>query len=185
MLLAQNPKSQYVDEVFSNAMLNALKGSTAKQMEAMATIVKSHPDDITANVALLEGNRGSLANAEHLIAAAKKPRPESVPEAEWEKLKNRALATGNYHAGIINGQKQNWRECDNNMRAAAPLVSGEQLEVAYFIIGTCEFKFGQLTLDRTKMESGQQFMQKAASTKGPYQNQAYQQAAAMKQALGR
>ena len=186
MLLAQNPKSQYIDEVFANAYLVALgkAGNKAKQMEGMATIVKGHPDNIAANVALLEGGRGSVANAEHLLAAAKKPRPESVPEADWEKVKNQALASGYYYAGFINGQKQNWRDCDGNMRAAIPLVSGERLEVAYFIVGTCEFKFGQLTLDKTKMEAGQQAMQRAAGMKGPYQSQAYQQAAAMKQALG-
>jgi hypothetical protein len=185
MLLAQNPKSQYVDDIFANAMLNALRGAgAAKQMEAMNAIVKGHPDNIAANVALLDGNHGSIANADHLLAAAKKPRPESVPEAEWEKLKSTALADGYYFSGFLNGQKQNWKECDNNMRAALPMVSGDRLEVAYFIIGTCEFKFGQLTLDKTKMESGQQAMQKAASLKGPYQSQAYSQAAAMRQAIG-
>ncbi|HUA82532.1 MAG TPA: hypothetical protein VMB85_01640 [Bryobacteraceae bacterium] len=186
MLLAQNPKSQYIDEVFANAYLIALgkTGNKAKQMEGMASIAKGHPDNIAANIALLEGGRGSLVNAEHLTAAAKRPRPESVPEADWEKVKNEALANGYYYAGFINGQKQNWRDCDNNLRAAVPLISGERLEAAYFTIGICEFQFGKLTLDRTKMESGQQFMQKAAAMKGPYQGQAYQQAAAMRQALG-
>ncbi len=185
MLLAQNPKSQYIDEVFANAYLVALgkSGNKAKQMEGMAEIVKGHPDNIAANIALLEGGRGSLANAEHLIAAAKKPRPESIPEAEWEKLKNEALANGYYYAGFINGQKQNWRDCETNLRAAEKMLSGDRLEAAYFTLGICDFQFGKLTLDKTKMEAGQQYMQKAASMKGPYQGQAYQQAAAMKQAL--
>jgi hypothetical protein len=186
MLLAQNPKSQYVDEVFANSYLIALgkTGNKAKQLDGMAAIVKGQPDNIAANVALLEGGRGSLANAEHLIAASKKPRPESVPEAEWEKLKNEAQINGYYYAGFINGQKQNWKECDNNLRAAEKMLSGERLEAAYFTLGICEFQFGKLTLDKTKMESGQQYMQKAAGMKGPYQGQAYGQAAAMKQALG-
>jgi hypothetical protein len=186
MLLAQNAKSQYIDEIFANSLLVALgkSGNKAKQLEAMAEIVKGRPDNIAANVALLEGGRGSVANADHLIAAAKKSRPESVSEGDWEKMKNEALANGYYYAGVISGQKQDWKACDNNLRSAVPLISGERLEAAYFTIGICEFKFGQLTLDKTKMESGQQYMQKAAGMKGPYQSQAYTQAAAMKQALG-
>jgi hypothetical protein len=186
MLLAQNPKSQYIDELFANALLIALgkSGGSAKQMEGMAAILKGHPDNIAANSALLQGGHGSIANADHLIAAAKKPRPESVPEAEWEKIKNSALGDGYYYAGLLNGQKQNWKECDSNFRAALPMVSGDHLEIAYFTLGICNFKYGELTLDRTKKEAGQQYMQKAASMKGPYQSQAYTQAAAMKQALG-
>lgn len=186
MLLAQNPKSQYIDEIFSNALLGSLgkSGGKAKQLEAMSEIVRNHPDNIAANVAVLEGGRGGLANAEHLLAAVKKPRPESVPEADWERVKKEAEATGYYYAGFLNGRSSNWQACDANLRAAVPLISGDRLEAAYFTIGICEFQFGKLTLDKTKMQSGANYMQKAAAMKGPYQGQAYQQAAAMRQALG-
>ena len=186
MLVAQNPKSKYIDEGFANAYLVALgkAGGKAKQMEGMAAIVRGHPDNIAANIALLEGGRGSIADAEHLIAAAKKPRPESVPEAEWEKVKNEATSNGYYYAGVINGQKQNWKECESNLRTALPMLTGERQEAAYFTIAICEFQFGKLTLDKTKQEAGQRDMARAASMKGPYQSQAYTQNIAMKQALG-
>ncbi len=185
-LLAQNPKSQYLD-LCANAYLVALGkvpgGSAAKQMDGMAKIVNGRPDSIVALLALMEG-RPSLLNANRLIAASRKPKPEGVSEADWEKTKNEALGTGYFYVGFLNGQKQGWLDCDKNLKLALPLIQGSpRLGTAYFSLGICDYQFGKLTNDRTKMQAGQQFMEKAAGIKGPYQNQAYQQNNAMKQEL--
>jgi len=186
-LLAQNNKSQYLDEVCANAYLVALGkagGSSAKQLEGMTKIVAGRPDNIVALTALLDGGRASLVNANRLVAAAKKPKPESIPEAEWEKTKNEALGTGYFYVGYLNGQKQGWIDCDKNLKLALPLIQGSnKLGTAYFSLGICDYQFGKLTNDRTKMIAGQQFMEKAAGIKGPNQNMAYQQNNAMKAEL--
>ncbi len=185
-LLAQNPKSKYLNDTCANAYLVALGksgGSAAKQLDGMAKIVKGRPDNITALMALID-SRPSIAYANELVAAARKPKPEDVPEGEWEKLKNEALGKGYFQLGSINGQKQGWLDCEKYLKMALPLIQGSNnLGTAYFSLGICEFNFGKTTMDKSKMKEGQGFMEKAAATKGPYQTQAYQQNNAMKQAL--
>jgi hypothetical protein len=186
-LIAQNSKSKYLDEVCANAYLVALgkSGGSAKQMDGMAKIVAGRPDNIVALNALIEGRPATAAqNAGRLLAAARKPKPEGLPEAEWEKLKNTALANGYFYAGFTAGQKQSWKDCDTNLKAALPLIANDaRVGSAYFSLAICNYQLGKLTNDRPRMQSGQQYMEKAAGMKGPYQSQAYQQNLAMKQEL--
>jgi len=115
-LIAQNPKSKYLDEVCANAYLVALGksgGGTAKQADGMAKIVAGRPDNIVALTALSEARPATApGNASRLLAAARKPKPEGIPDAEWEKMKNAALGNGYYYAGFAAGQKQSWKDCE-------------------------------------------------------------------------
>jgi hypothetical protein len=187
ILLAQNAKSKYIDEICANAFLLALgkAGGSAKQVEGMTKIVAGHPDNIVALTALCEGSKNPAAYANKLIAAAKKPKPEGIPEADWEKTRNAALGTGYYYAGYSYGQHQQWLDCDKSMTAAMPLVAGNanEFSVANYMLGLCKYQFGKLTADRTKMQAGQQLMEKAAGLKGPMQGEAYKTNMAMKQEL--
>jgi hypothetical protein len=187
-LIAQNPKSKYLDEICANAYLAALgkTGGAAKQMDGMAKIVAGRPDNIVALTALIEGRPATAAqNAPRLIAAARKAKPEGIADADWEKTKNAALGNGYYWLGFTSGQKEVWIDCDKNLRAALPLIANDATKTAnaYFTLGICQYRFGKMTNDRSKMVAGQQSMEKAAGMKGPYQTQAYQQNLAMKNEL--
>ena len=126
---------------------------------------------------------GSAAQAAG--AAAKKPKPEGFPDAEWEKMRNSALANGYFYQGWGAMQKQNWKDCDADMKSALPLVGNDQnkLGSANFALGVCNYKLGELTNDRSRKQIGQQYMEKAAGIKSGVQGQAYTQNLAMKQAL--
>ena len=187
-LIAQNPKSKYLDEVCASAYLGALgkSGGSAKQMEGMAKIVVGRPDNIVALNALIEGRPASAAQyAGRILAAAKKPKPEGLPEAEWERAKNAALANGYFYGGLTAAQKQSWKECETDLKAAQPLVANDASKAGstYFLLGVCNYQLGKLTNDRSKMQVGQQMVEKSAGMKGPYQNEAYRQNVAMKQEL--
>jgi hypothetical protein len=187
-LIAQNPKSRYLDEVCANAYLVALgkSGGSAKQMDGMARIVAGRPDNIVALNALIEGRPATGAqNGARLLVAAKKAKPEGLAEGDWDRIKNSALANGYFYIGFTAGQKQNWKECDTNLKSALPLIANDanKIGTAYFSLAICNYQFGKLTNDRPRMQAGQQYMEKAAGLKGPYQNQAYQQNVAMKQEL--
>lgn len=189
-LIAENSKSKYLDESCANAYLVALgkSGGAAKQADGMAKIVAGRPDNLVALTALcdLRPNSGP-AYASKLLAAAKKPKPEGVSEPEWAKMKTAAEGAGYFYMGFANAQKQSWVDCDKNLKTALPLIAGDtgKLGIAYFSLGICEYQFGKATADRTRMQAGQQYMEKAAAIKGPYQGQAYTQNNAMKQELGR
>lgn len=188
-LLAQNPKSKYIDEGFANSYLVALgkAGGGSKQVAGMQKIVAGHPDNIVALMVLVEksSGNGQLNYANKLLAAARQAKPEAIPEGEWEKTKSAALANGYYYAGYIYGQQRAFLDCDKDMTAAVPLLSGDQnrLGVAYYMLGFCKYSFGKQTNDRTKMQAGQQLVEKSAGIKSAMQNQAYRDNMLMKQEL--
>ncbi len=190
LLVAQNAKSKYVDEGFANAYLVALgkAGGSAKQVAAMQKIAAGRPDNIVALMVLVQRSSGAgqVNYGNKLIAASKKAKPEGVPDAEWEKTKNAALADGYYYAGLGYVTQRSFLDCDKDLTAALPLLSGDQskLGVAYYELGFCKYSFGKQTNDRSKMRAGQQLVEKSAGIKSPMQNQAYHDNLLMKQELG-
>lgn len=184
-LLAENPKSKYVDAPTTNAYLVALgkSGGAAKQMAGMEKVLSGHPENVIALMAVVPSHP---AYASRLVAASRGAKPEGMTDAEWGKMKAEAEGTGLLYEGFSDAQRQSWVECDKNLKTALPLISGDQtkLGVAYFSLGVCEYQLGKVTADRSRMQSGQQYMSKSAAIRGPFQNQAYQQNMAMKNELG-
>ncbi|MGH9558384.1 MAG: hypothetical protein ACRD30_04025, partial [Bryobacteraceae bacterium] len=182
MLLAQNPKSKYVD-LCAGSYLAALgkTGGSAKQLEGMTKVAAGRPDNEVALGALAEGYASkspdrALSYANRLVNAMKtKAKPEGVSDAEWERSKNAGLATGYYIAGMIHGSKQSWVECDRDLRAALPLISGDKARLggAYFYLGLSNYQYGKLIRDRNRMQQGLKYSQESAALPGPMQQSAY------------
>jgi hypothetical protein len=190
-LLGQNPKSNYLDLCVA-AYATALNknGGSAKMMAGMTKVVTGRPDNTIALLALVEGSSASpdraLNYANKLIAAMKaKAKPEGTSEGDWEKQKTAALATGYFTAGYVYLQKQAWVDCDKDMKAAAPLLSGDpaRLGTAYYALGVCNFQFGKMTNDRTKMQAGVKYTEQSSGIKSPVQDNAFKNVAAMKKEL--
>lgn len=185
-LIAQNPKSKYIDDLSVNAYLVALgKNGKPAQMAGMTKIIKGKPDNTIALLALVEG--GQSQYAERLVTTMKaKAKPEGMAEADWEKQKNAALATGYFTAGYVALQKQVWVDCDRNMKAAAPLLAGDanRQGIAYYGLGVCNFNLGKMTSDRTKMQAGVKYVEQSAGIKSSVQANAVHDLAIMKQTVG-
>jgi len=162
-LEAENSKSKYLDTSAIGAYVKALDG-LARNLSAKS------PDR-------------ALAYANKLLAL--KTKPEPVPEADWERIKAAAAGSGYYLAGLINGQKQVWVDCNRDLSAALPFIEKDQAElgVAYFQLGLCDYQLGRLTQDRSKIIAGQKYSEMSAAIPGPYRSQAATNAAAMKAEL--
>jgi hypothetical protein len=178
-LLAQNPKSKYVDTC-TPAYLAALgKSGLAKQLEGMTKVAAGRPDNEVALAALAEGlaNKSpdrALNYANKLVAVLRtKGKPEGISEAEWEKTKSTGLATGYYISGAIYGGKAAWVDCDRQMKAALPLIhDNTRLGVIYFYLGLSNYTLGKLTMDKPRIQTGLKYSQQSAAIQGPMQNQA-------------
>jgi hypothetical protein len=163
-LLAQNPKSKYLDlncmRVYVNAVYSAAQNASAKS-----------PDR-------------ALALSNKLVTVMKaRTKPEGVSEADWDNLKNAALSNGYFLAGVVYGQKSAWLDCDRNLRAALPSLTDQPRRgAALFWLGMSNYQFGKLTQDRTRMQQGQKYSEESAAIPGPYQAQARTNAYAMKTA---
>ncbi len=164
-LIAQNSKSKYLGAGMP-AYVGAL-GSLASSLSA--------------------SNRDrALAYANKLVNTMKaRSAPEGVAEADWEKVRAAAFGSGYYIAGVINGQKQVWKDCDTDLKEALPYINKDQsrLGVAYFYLGLCDFQFGQQLNDRAMMQAGQKYSDQSSNIPGPNQAQARQNAYAMRNQL--
>jgi hypothetical protein len=178
-LLAENPKSKYLDQC-APAYLAALgKSGAAKQLDGMTKIVGGRPDNEVALAALAEGlaNKSpdrALAYANKLVAVLRsKAKPEGISDAEWEKAKTTGMTTGHYVAGLIYGGKSAWVDCDRDLKAALPLVHDNyRLGIVYFYLGLANYQLGKMTMDKPRIQVGLKYSQQSAAIAGPMQNQA-------------
>ncbi len=185
-LLAQNPKSKYLDTCTPSYLAALGKSGPAKQMEGMQKIVAGRSDNEVALAALAEGlaNKNAdraLAYANKLVAVLKtKGRPEGVAEGAWEKARSSGLATGYYVAGMINGAKSAWMDCDRDMKAALPLIHDDyRLGIVYFYLGLANYQLGKMTMDRPRIQVGLNYSKQSAAIAGPMKDQATRNAAAI------
>jgi hypothetical protein len=191
-LIAQNPKSKYLD-LCTQAYLTALgkQGGTAKQLDGMTKIAAGRPDNETALSALADGLMQkspdrALTYANRLVTVMKsKPKPEGVSEADWERVKADALGRGYYDAGVLYGTKQAWIDCDKTLKVALTYVGKDPYKsgVVYFYLGLANYQLAKLTRDKTKMQAAQKYSEQSAAIKGPMQNQAFTNNNVIKQEL--
>ncbi len=147
----QNPKSKYLNE------------PEALVIQADNALSKNQTDR-------------ALSLANRLIAVGNGKAPEG--EADWDRRKEIALSRGYWMAGIIQGQKNLYKDSDRNLRAALPLIKGNNamLGAALFYLGVDNYNIGKLTLNKAKVLEAAKFSQEAANIQGPYQDQAYRNA---------
>jgi len=178
-LIAQDPKSEYLDTC-AGAYLAALQKTGGKQSAGATKILAGRPDNIDALYTLAA--TGNLAYANRLVAAGRKPKPEGVAEAEWEREKTMAVGRGLYFAGVANVGAKNWVDCDKDLKEALPYLAKEPALTgnAYFYLGLANYTLGKLVNDRAKMTQGEKYTEQSAAIAGPMQSRAAQNVTAMK-----
>ncbi len=164
-LLALNPKSKYLDAGVTVAYMNALEGS------AISNSGRS-PDR-------------AVMFANKLEAAARRPKPEGLAEADWERVKSESLGTGLYITGMAHGQKQSWIDCNKDLTAAISYTKDNaRLGPLYLQLGLCNYQIGKITQDRSKLIAAEKYSELSAAIPGPAQAQANQNVITMKRELG-
>ncbi|HTB14651.1 MAG TPA: hypothetical protein VK752_23930 [Bryobacteraceae bacterium] len=172
-LIAQNPKSKYLDTCTSAYLAALGKSGAAKQLEGMKKIVDGRPENEVALAALAEGIMSKSPDAALRYANT------------LIRLKGAGLATGYYVAGVINGAKTAWIDCDRDLKAALPLVHDNyKLGIMYFYLGLANYQLGKMTMDRPKMQIGLKYSQQSAALAGPMKDQAYHNVLAIQNELG-
>jgi hypothetical protein len=171
-LIAQNPKSKYIDDCTSQYLAALGKSGPAKQLDGMTKIVAGRPDNEVALAALAEGLMSkspdrALGYANRLV-----------------KTKGAGLATGYFVAGVISGAKNAWADCDRDLKGALPLVHDNyKLGIVYFYLGLANFQLGKQTMDKPRMQSGLKYSQQSAAIAGPMKDQAYHNVLAIQNEL--
>jgi hypothetical protein len=190
-------RSKYAEEVdmYTEYALYsvAIQSPAATGMDLINALEKQNPKSkylnepsvlsVEADYALSRKDTGkALALANKLIAVGNEKAPEGVTEAAWESQRNNAVGRGHWIAGVIQGEKQQYRDADRNLRAALPLIKGNNamLAPALFYLGIANYNLAHVLLSKTRMQEAAKFSEQCAALPGPYQDQAYKNSMTMK-----
>jgi hypothetical protein len=190
-----SPKSKYMDEGYER-YLYALHqtGADAKIPAIAENGIKNFPNNDDLLVVLTDSARTknqtdrSLAYARRLVASLMKhPKPEDMSAADWDKKRNAELGHGYWTIGVITGTKNLYAESNKNLRAALPLIKGNDFMMGFalFYLGVDNYQLGLMTNNKAQVLEGAKFSEQAAAIPGDNAQQAYRNAAAMKDAANR
>jgi hypothetical protein len=158
----QNPKSEYLD--MPEAILIQVDSAVSRNQTDRAV---------------------TLAN--RLIAAVNRKPPEGTSAADWEKTKNAALGEAHFIIGFTECQRNKFPDADRNLRAALPLIKGDngRMGPALLCLGVVNANLAQLTNNKLRMLEASKFSEQAAAIPGPTQDQAYKNSIAQRAAAER
>jgi len=195
MLVQLNPKSKYLADAYGPyfAALNST-GAAAKIPGIAEKALESQPENeevlaVLANEALERKQMDrALTLANRLTAAAsKRSKPENTPQAEWERERATLLGRGYWIAGVIYGDRQQFALSDKALRAALPLIKGNNAMMgpALFQLGVDNYQLGKMTNNKAKILEAAKFSEDAAAIPGAHADQAWRNAQLMKTEAGR
>jgi len=191
----QNPASKYLADAYG-LYFRALHqiGADAKISAVAEKAVEHFPDNDDALAVLAEGafshkqTDRALGYARRLVAAlGKRARPEGMSAADWDRKRGVELASGHWIAGVVQAEKGMYFEADKELRAALPLVAGNDSRkaTALFYLGLANYQLGKMTLKKSQVLEAAKFSQDAAAIQGPLAQQAWHNAQVMKDEAGR
>lgn len=190
LLEQQNSCSKYLDQAYAHYFLAMNQTGAASKIPAVAEkALANFPENedlllVTMESALAKKqNDRALALANRLTTVlARHPKPDNYPIPDWERKRSAAMGRGNWVAGVIYMEKGNYLNADKKLRAALPLIKGNDamMGAALFHLGMADYHLGKMTANKAQILEGAAFSQQAALIAGPYAEQARHNALVMK-----
>lgn len=186
----ENPKSKYLDQAYSHYLVALNQTGAAAKIPAIAEkALANFPDNedlllvATENAVSRKQSDRALNYANRLVASLNRhSAPEGMSAADWERKRSAGLARGYWISGVISGERNLYAAADRNLRAALPLIQGNASLTgpALFYLGVANYNIGKMTANKAKVLEGAKFSDQAAAIAGPYQDQAWRNAALIK-----
>jgi len=186
----QNPKSKYLADAYARyfQVLNQT-GAAAKIPDIAEKAVAHFPDnpDLLNVLATTAIDRKQTARAgvyaERLLAAlGRSKKPEGVSQADWDRGQTAARGRAAWVAGIAHSESKEYFQADPDLRAALPLIKGNEqmLAAALFHLGLVNYQIGRLTLSKARVLEAARFSDQAAAIKSPFAEQAWRNGGVMR-----
>ncbi len=186
----QNPKSKYLDEAYGLYFAALTQtGAKAKIIPVAEEAIKHLPDNedlllLLADTAMSRKQSDrALGYADHLVEVlTRHAKPEGLTAADWERKRNAVMGRGRWIAGVIHAEKNQYFEADKDLRAALPLIKGNETMMAYalFHLGVANYQLGSMMKNRALVLEAAKFSEQAAAIQGPLSGQAWRNALVMK-----
>jgi len=117
-----------------------------------------------------------LAYATNILALLdRRPKPEGISAGEWSRKKALLVGRANWMMGSAAMQLDKYREADKSIRVALPYLKGDSklTSAALFYLGWANYRLGRFS-------DAIRFNQQCALVKGPFQDQAVKNLAAIR-----
>ncbi len=184
-LSARNPKSQYLPAL-AELRFNAYRqlGDNAKALAAAEKTLETNQssEDMLAYVAnqYVEKKRDPdkvVAYSAKIVELMNtKPKPEGASDEDWAKKKKAMSGLAHYMSGITLFDQKKLSAADKELRAALPLVEGnDQLKAATL------FYAGWANYQLKNIPDALKFNQQCAAIRSPFQAKAAENAKVMRQ----
>lgn len=172
-LEAGNPKSQYMASGYPY-YLNALARTAPAKFGAAA-------DKAAANFG--DDQDVMVSAADNAIALKQNDRAMSYAGkalAGKGKADGAAITRMHFIIGVVQAGKQKFFECNKELRASLPGLSGAQAQTANYYLGVCNYQMGRQIQSKTQVQEAAKFMDAAAAGGGSLGTQAAQMSSAIK-----
>jgi tetratricopeptide (TPR) repeat protein len=188
-LVEINPKSQYLSRTYPNYLVALNQTAPDKLVPSVEKLAANDPNNEDLLLVLSDAylsrknNQKALEYSTKLIDVLKsKPKPEGISDADWDKKKEAALGRAYWTAGIVHATENKFSEADQQLRAALPLIKGndQMMAGALFYLGVANYRLGQKSKNRTHIQDALRFSQQAAAIKSPFQAPAQQNVKAIR-----
>ena len=175
-----SPKSEYLATGYSHYLASLAKVAPAKVGPVVDKALTNFPDNqdllvAGANNALQRQQADRALSLARRAIASHPKKPEGVDQAAWDR--SEAGIVGNMHwiAGVVQGSKNQFMECDRELKASLPAIQGNQglLGTAYFYLGLCNYQLGRQIVNKAQVLEGAKYSDLSAAIPGPNQRQAY------------
>lgn len=186
----QNPKSRYLDLAYARYLYAlAQTGQSAKIPAIAEKAIEHHPDNedlllVLADTAMnrKQSDRALRYSTRLVSVLEKHPVPEGMSAADWKKKRAAALGRGYWIAGLIYTEQNKYSPADKALRAALPLIEGDEsmTAAALFNLGVVNYQLGRLTNDKPRVLEAAKFSDRAAAMKSPFATQAWKNAHIMR-----
>jgi hypothetical protein len=190
----ENPTSKYLETAYGPYLVALNQTGAASKVPAIAEkALANFPENEDLLLVLADSavsrkqTDRALTWSNRLVAAlSKHPKPEGVAAAQWERKRNAGLGRGYWISGLIYGERNQYLNADKNLRAALPLIQGNQpmMGPALFYLGMANYQLGKMTLNKARILEGARFSEQAAAMDSPYAEQARHNALVMKNEAG-
>jgi len=177
-LEAANPKSEYMASGYPY-YLNALaRTAPAKFGAAADKAAANFPDNQDILVAAADYSLAAKQNDRAMTFAGRALGAKG-------KADGATITRMHFIIGVVQGGKQKFFECNKELRAALPGLSGAQAQTANYTLGVCNYQLGRQIVNKAQILEAAKFMDAAAAAGGSLQAQAAQMSNAMKSEAGK
>lgn len=185
-----SPRSKYLDSGGYALYFQALektggKGSIVGIADKAITRFPNNPDLLLVlceNAMTRKQNEAAIQYGKRLVAAA-----TSRAKSDGAGRTNSFLARGYWVAGIAEAERNDYAPADKDLRAALPLVQGNDVATAaaLFHLGIVNYQLGKTLLNRNQVVEAEKFSERAAAMKTSYSEQAWKNAELIKADLAK